>query len=596
MSKTDPIRLYTKDSIKLPDFDYIVIGAGSGGVATARRAASYGAKVALVSAGYLGGTCVNVGCVGKKITWGAAGLGEEMAHGESFGFDQLHNDPTAAQFNWGEFKTKRDAYIRRLHGIYYRNIVKDGIYLIRGKGEFDLDSNGQPDFSTLVILPVDKNGIDNSDRYMDDFDVDDYSGREVFVDQGFPIKFKINPNHPAPGSYQGSAITTTTNTQPLASNTNFISVAPGGYPVKIKFDGSEFCSTSDDFFAWTKQPRRICVTGAGYIGVELSQVMAALGSKVSFVIKGDGVLGGFDQSLTDALMSVLEKQCNMVKFSTITKVRQLTAEEIKAKGISGERAMTDDEVSQLFRPMHSVTDTNPIPDQVYAVYIEPNDKPQELLGYFDRVLFAIGRTPATHVMNIPTTMTNEFGYLKVDQMGGIIDDRAKNIFSIGDALGKSNLTPVAINFGRRLADFLFGGQKKPLVWHDKSKDIGVAIPSVVFSHPPMGSCGLTTQEAEKVYGKDKIRVWNAKFVPMYCALFKQEEKFHAVTKMITTREFSKYTQQEEDVVIGIHLLFPGADEAMQGFAIAVANRLPKSFVDNTIAIHPSAAEEMVLFR
>lgn len=596
----DKIRMYTKDDPILPNFDYVVIGAGSGGIASARRAASYGAKVAVIEAAKLGGTCVNVGCVPKKLMWYAANVGHGIHDAEAFGFDKLiADDESNLQYNWKSMKVKRDAYLHRLNSIYYRNALRDGIYLIRGKGQFDVDADGNPDLNSLVIVPTDLAGTDNSDKYLDGFDIDEFKGKEVFVNEGKNITIKLNTAN-APGTYKGSKIDEAPNTTPLTAQANFFTTAPGGRPIHFTFPGAEHVADSNTFFSWEKQPRRVCVTGGGYIGVELSQVLSLLGSHVTFVIRGRTVLQTFDTALTGALMPELEKQCTMVKESALLKVIKLTAEDIKNKGIDGERPMNDAEVAELYQPMHKVVDSSTTPDTVYAVYAglcKDGDGCPNFLGYYDAILSAVGRSPLTHIMNVPTSVTTRHGHVLVNDMGLIDDDRFKNVFAIGDALGKADLTPVAISFGRRLSDWLFGGKdQNPLVWHDKAKDTGLPIPSVVFSHPPIGSCGLTTAEAEKTYGKDNIRVWNAKFTPMYCSLLDEKAKFSAVTKIITTREFCQYTQQEEDIVVGIHMLFPGADECMQGFAVCVANRLPKSFIDNTIAIHPSASEELVLFR
>jgi glutathione reductase (NADPH) len=601
MSDIESVRLYTKDDIILPNFDYVVVGAGSGGIASARRAASYGAKVAVIEGAKLGGTCVNVGCVPKKLMWYAANIGHGIHDAEAFGFDQLiQDDGKNTQFNWKSMKDKRDKYLHRLNSMYYRNSMRDGIYIIRGNAEFALDKDGNADLTTLIINKSDPNKADNSDKYLDGFKIEEFKGKEVFVNENRPIKIKINSTL-SPASYKGSKIDhLEANTTPLVAQTNFITTAPGGYPSHLKFTGKEHVADSNNFFAWETQPRRVCVTGGGYIGVELSQVMALIGSHVTYVIRGKTVLQSFDHSLTEALMPELEKQCTMVKESALTKVVKLTAEDVKNKGIPNERGMNELEQKELFTPNHPSVSDHTAPEHIYAVYAglcKDGDGCPSFLGYYDVVLSAVGRAPATHVMNIPTSVTTKHGHVLVDEMGHIVDENAKNIFAVGDVLGKSDLTPVAISYGRRVSDWLFGGKEaNPLIWHDRNNDEGTKIPSVVFSHPPIGSCGLSTAEAEKAYGKDKIRVWNAKFTPMYCSLLEDDAKFQAVTKIITTKEFCNYTQKEEDVVIGIHMLFPGADECMQGFAICVANRLPKSFIDNTIAIHPSAAEELVLFR
>lgn len=590
-TEMDSLRLHTKDQPTLPDFDYVVVGGGSGGISSARRAASYGAKVAVIEQGRLGGTCVNQGCIPKKLMWYAATIGEEMQNAESYGFKGLDLDNVT--YDWAGMKTKRDAYLHRLNSMYWRNSMRDGIYIFRGKAEFAIDpTTGEPDMKTLVIKASDRTKQDVSDNYIDGFKVEEFKGKEVFVDDAAPVTIKLNTTHTA-GSYQGSKVETKLEdkTTALQSEAHFIMTAPGGYPTPLEVPGGEFAIDSDGFFKLHKQPKRCAVTGAGYIAVELAQVMALLGTKVSFVIRRDTVLNNFDKTLKEVLMKELNKQCKMVPHSVISRIVKLSGEEVANKK-GAERPFDEEEAKDLAGA-----------ENVFAVYTKASninggddkqqDEAEHFIGYFDTVLTAVGRAPATHIMNIPKSLTTRAGHVVVDDIGRIKDENVKNVFTVGDAVGKADLTPVAINVGRRLSNFLFGGKgENPLVFSKPGQDDGAAIPTVVFSHPPIGTTGLSEQEAVKIYGKDKVLIYNAKFTPLYCSLLEEQHKFQAVTKTVTVREFCKYTQQEEDVVVGQHLMFPGADEAMQLGAVAVANRLPYSFLTNTIAIHPTAAEEI----
>ena len=150
---------------------------------------------------------------------------------------------------------------------------------------------------------------------------------------------------------------------------------------------------------------------------------------------------------------------------------------------------------------------------------------------------------------------------------------------MGDVLGKADLTPVAINAGRRLSDFLFGG--KPRAPLDYS-----IVPSVVFSHPPIGSVGATEQEAKAQHGADKVKVYSTQFTPMYYSMKAAKGTFAA--KVVVTLP--------EEKVVGIHMIGDGSDEMLQGFAVGVTMGMTKAQLDACIAIHPTASEELVLMR
>ncbi|WP_406672179.1 FAD-dependent oxidoreductase, partial [Natronospira sp.] len=217
----------------MADFDLIVIGGGSGGIATARRAAEYGARVAVAENRPLGGTCVNVGCVPKKVMWYAASLAHGVEEARDYGFDVR-----SSGHDWLSLKRARDAYVKRLNGIYARNLEKSGVTHLQGFARF-LDAK------TIEV------------------DGERYSGERFLI-------------------------------------------ASGGYPARPDIPGGELGISSDGFFELEKQPRRIAVVGSGYIAVELAGMLNALGSKVSLIVRRDGVLRDFDYSLRQRLMAEME--------------------------------------------------------------------------------------------------------------------------------------------------------------------------------------------------------------------------------------------------------------------------------------------------
>ncbi|KAI9296031.1 hypothetical protein K502DRAFT_302936 [Neoconidiobolus thromboides FSU 785] len=222
-------------------FDYVVIGGGSGGLASARRAASYGAKVALVEVGRLGGTCVNVGCVPKKVMFNAAFIKETLHEASSYSLEGVGKD---IKFNWKEFKSKRDAYVKRLNGIYESNLKKDNVTYIPGYATFH-DQN---------TVRVEKEG--EEDIHLE-------------------------------GKY--------------------ILVAVGGEPITPNVPGAEFGINSDGFFELEEQPKRVAVVGSGYIATELSGIFHALGSKVSMFTRTPHILRSFDSIIGDTVKEEMIK-------------------------------------------------------------------------------------------------------------------------------------------------------------------------------------------------------------------------------------------------------------------------------------------------
>lgn len=443
--------------------DYLVIGIGSGGIASARRAAKWGAKVIAIESKRYGGTCVNVGCVPKKVTWNAAAIAETFKDAKSYGFE-IKEEPA---FNWPYFKKQRDAYVKRLNGIYENNMNKDEIEHIKGRAKF-----------------VAKDEV------------------EVALESGGTQRIK--------GKH--------------------ILIATGGRPKVPDIPGKELVITSDGFFDLEKQPKSIATSGAGYIGVEMSGMLNALGTKTHFFIRGDTLLRSFDSMIQEAVTKEYERVgVNLHKGSQITKVedigngmKRVTYQEIKTKNES-------------------------------TVEVE-------------EVLFATGRVPEIEDLNI-----KEFG-IKLSDKGHIAVDEYQNtslpnIYAIGDVCDSGfELTPVAIAAGRRLSNRIFNGEKDARLVYEN-------IPSVVFAHPEIGSIGLTEPEARKKYG-DKVKVYKSSFAAMYYILMDPEDRPPTSYKIIVVGE--------EEKVVGLHILGVGSSEILQGFGVAMKMGATKKDFDSCV--------------
>ncbi|KAI8977493.1 hypothetical protein BDF20DRAFT_875179 [Mycotypha africana] len=459
-------------------FDYIVIGGGSGGLASARRASNiYGAKVALIEAQQrLGGTCVNVGCVPKKVMWNAASVAEALRDAKAYGFESNIN----GKFNWSYFKEKRDGYVRRLNGIYEKNLSNDGVEHIQGMASFK-------DKNTVQIL---------------------------------------GPN----GKY--------TNIQ-----AKHILIATGGHPTIPNIPGADFGINSDGFFDLEQQPQNAAVIGTGYIGIELAGILNALGTRTTIFSRTEHILRNFDNIIRENLLK--EMQSAGVHFvynasvkSLIRKHDQsLTTVQYEADGLTGAQQ-------------------------------------------FDTVIWAVGRSPNMKGLQLENAAikTSEKGYIQVDEYQ---NTSTENIYALGDVCGKAELTPVAIAAGRKLADRLFGGKE-----YRNAKLDYKDIPTVVFSHPTAGTIGYTEDQARAKFGNDNIKVYNSKFVNMYFAMLDHKEP--TAYKLVCLGP--------EEKIVGVHLFGRGSDEILQGFGVAVRMGATKADFDACVAIHPTAAEELVTMR
>jgi glutathione reductase (NADPH) len=444
-------------------FDLLVIGGGSGGLAHAQRAAEYGASAAVIEYGPLGGTCVNVGCVPKKIMWYASNYAHQLHHAVDYGYDVAVNS-----HDWGALKSRRDAYVARLNDIYSNNMDKRGVTLIEGHARF-----------------VDANTLD--------------------VD--------------------GKAYTA-----------ERIVVATGGHPIVPDIPGAEFGITSDGFFELVEQPKRVLIAGSGYVAVELAGIFSGLGSETRVIVRKEGVLRDFDTMLSSALMETMRKSGIVLETGVVPA---------------------------------SVSKTN------NGLVVTAEDGRE--FGPVDALIWAVGRSPNTAILDADKAgiAMDQSGFVPTNELQ---QTNVENIYALGDVTGRVALTPVAIAAGRRLADRLYGGMA------DRHLDYRL-IPTVVFSHPTIGTIGLTEEEARAEFGED-VKVYTSGFTPMFYAL--GEDKPRSVMKLVTAGS--------EERVVGCHLFGDGADEMLQGFAVAMRMGATKKNFDDTVAIHPTNAEEVVTMR
>ncbi len=318
-----------------------------------------------------------------------------------------------------------------------------------------------------------------------------------------------------------------------------ITIATGGRPTIPTIEGAEYGITSDGFFALTEQPEKVAVVGAGYIAVELAGVFHALGSQTHLLVRNEKPLRNFDEMLSTTLVEQMEKHGpTLHNHSTPKRVEKLTNGQLVIHLTNGKS-------------------------------LEP----------VDTVVWAIGREPATDNINL------EAAGVALDDNGFIITDKYQNtnvegIYAVGDNTGRAQLTPVAVAAGRRLAERLFNN--KPYEHLDYS-----TIATVVFSHRVIGTVGLTEKEAVAQYGEDNISVYRSQFTSLYQAI---TDEYRDPTRM------KLICVGKEEKIVGLHSIGFGSDELLQGFAVAIKMGATKADFDNTIAIHPTSAEEFVTMR
>jgi glutathione reductase (NADPH) len=315
-------------------------------------------------------------------------------------------------------------------------------------------------------------------------------------------------------------------------------IATGGRPSVPPIPGAGHGITSDGFFELAERPRRIAVVGSGYIAVELAGVFAALGSEVTMVLRRDRLLRHFEAMLGDGLRKIM------------------AGDGVAFLDHAAPRALERDA------------------DGTLRLLLQDG----RVAGPFDTVLWAIGREPAVEGLGLAragVTM-DAAGFIPVDRLQ---QTNIGGLYAIGDVTGRAQLTPVAIAAGRRLSDRVFGGMT------DRHLDYS-DIPTVVFSHPPIGTVGLSEAEAIDRHGASAVKTYTSGFVPMY----------HAMTPRKPRAEMKLVTVGSEQRIVGCHVIGAGADEMLQGFAVALKMGATKRDFDDTVAIHPTSAEEFVTMR
>ena len=445
------------------DFDLFVIGGGSGGVRAARMAGQRGARVALAECAALGGTCVNVGCIPKKLYSYAAGYAEAFEEAPGYGWTL----PEAPRFDWGVLKANRAKEIARLNRVYQGLLDGAGVTLLQG-------------WAQLV------------------------DGRTVEVD---------GRRHTA----------------------KHILVATGGMPVLPDLPGAGLGVVSDAVFDLPAFPQRLVVVGAGYIACEFASIFRGLGAQVTQLVRRAHLLDAFDEDVREFLAREMGKAGIDLRMNT-------QAETITRDEATGRLSVS------LARGQVLEADT---------------------------VLFATGRRPNTEGMGL------EAAGVKLDARGAVVVDgeyrsSVPSVFAVGDVCTRLQLTPVALAEAMVVVDGLFGDGRRRMDYD--------FVPTAVFTHPNVGTCGYTEAAARAKFGE--VRIFATDFKPLRHTLSGREE-----------RTFMKLVvDAKSDRVVGLHMVGSEAGEIVQGFAAAMRAGATKAQFDSTIGIHPTAAEEFVTMR
>ncbi len=442
------------------DYDLYVIGAGSGGVRCARMSASYGARVAVAEERYLGGTCVNVGCVPKKLfSYGShypAAFEDAAGYGWNVGESTL---------DWKRLIENKNREIERLNGIYRTILGNSDVTIHEARATLK-------DAHTVLV-----------------------GGEEATADK--------------------------------------ILVATGGWPTVPDFPGKEHAITSNEAFFLEDLPERVIIVGGGYIAVEFTGILHGYGSHVTQLYRGDLFLRGFDQDLRSHLAQEMLKQGVDLRFNANIASIEKTADGLVATLEDGSTLEAD------------------------------------------VVMYATGRAPNTRNIGLEALgveMKKDGSIVVNDQFKTSVD----NIYALGDVIDRFQLTPVAIAEAMVLSANLFNGQNLSTDYAD--------IPTAVFSHPNIGTVGLSEEQAREKY--TDIDVYKSDFKPMLHTLSGRDER--TLMKLIVYKA--------SDRVVGCHMVGPDAGEIIQGMGVALKAGATKAQFDATVGIHPTAAEEFVTMR
>lgn len=459
-------------SSKKYDYDLFVIGAGSGGVRGSRIAASHGARVGVaddLEVG-LGGTCVNVGCVPKKLFAYGSVARAEAREASGFGWDLEQKD--GAPPDWRRLIANKNAEIERLNGIYSRLLENAG--------------------------------------------VDVHQGRASFVDAH---TLQIDGRNGGPSS---------------TVTAEKILVAVGGWPVLPRVEGSEHMITSNEAFYLPERPQSAVVVGSGYIAVEFAGIFHGYGSDVTLCARKESILRAFDTDIAAHLQEQMVQQGIDVRTNI-----QIESVKPSVPGYFDVRFTDGSTVAS------------------------------------DCVMAAIGREPKLAGLGLDNVNIDldDNGFIRVDDYQKTNID---NIFAVGDCTDTLQLTPMAIAEAHCFADTQFGGMSRTA---DRSN-----VATAVFSHPNIGTVGLTEAEAASRY--PRVQIFKSEFRPMKHTLSGSSER--SLMKVVV--------DMDTDRVVGMHMVGAHAGETMQGFAAALKCGMTKSQLDGVVGIHPTSAEEFVTMR
>ena len=443
-----------------PEFDLFVIGAGSGGVRASRMAAQRGARVAVAEDAPLGGTCVNLGCIPKKLYAYASHFAEAFEESHGFGWSG-----PAPSFDWNLLKANRAREISRLNGIYGKLLLDAGVTVLEGRarivGANEVEVNGRVHRVTNIL------------------------------------------------------------------------VATGGRPVVPVLPGHELAITSNEVFDLAEFPRRLVVVGGGYIACEFASIFRGLGAQVTQLYRGEQVLRGFDHD-----------------------VRNFLATEVRKKGVD---LRTNADVERIERDADGLKLALRDGSTLAA----------------DAVLYATGRSPNTAGLGLA-----DIG-VALSPNGAVLVDahyatNVAGVHALGDVIDRVQLTPVALAEAMALVDRLFGNGLRSVDYE--------LIPTAVFTHPNIGTVGLSEAAARERYGA--VRIFRTDFKPLKHTLSGSSER--TLMKLVV--------DAASDRVVGLHMVGADAGETVQGFAVAMKAGATKAQFDATVGIHPTASEEFVTLR
>nr|XP_021496610.1 thioredoxin reductase 1, cytoplasmic isoform X1 [Meriones unguiculatus] len=466
------------------DFDLIIIGGGSGGLAAAKEAARFDKKVLVLdfvtptplgTRWGLGGTCVNVGCIPKKLMHQAALLGQALKDSRNYGWSV----EDTVQHSWEKMIESVQNYIGSLNWGYRVALREKKVVYENAYGTF------------------------------------------------------VGPHRIKATNNKGK--------EKIYSAERFL-IATGERPRYLGIPGDkEYCISSDDLFSLPYCPGKTLVVGASYVALECAGFLAGIGLDVTVMVRSI-LLRGFDQDMANKIGEHMEEHgIKFIKQFVPVKVEQIEA------GTPGR----------------------------FKVTAQSTNSEETFEGEFNTVLLAVGRDSCTRTIGLETVG------VKINEKTGkipVTDEEQTNvpyIYAIGDILeGKLELTPVAIQAGRLLAQRLYGGSTVKCDYE--------SVPTTVFTPLEYGCCGLSEEKAVEKFGEENIEVYHSFFWPLEWTVPSRDNN-RCYAKIICNL-------RDNERVVGFHVLGPNAGEVTQGFAAALKCGLTKEQLDSTIGIHPVCAE------